>query len=264
MQCVYRFIDLADGKVKYIGIVFGENRTLKQRTYEHIRYDKWCENSTWKIEYIEVNSRAEAEALEAHFIAVFNTGEHNNKSKSDWGVNSFFADIQFQWKEYCTISAGKIYSESKNMGDFPMLFRRVGLGDWWREDKFITEIQETAVFGRQEENGRIVFSDGSMIREEDIGKVFVPFSSMLNGYDGNRKLIVVGEPRKPKLRNIDLVSYCNEDSTVRTVKNIMADIVISKEQKECAGKKQRYERAFQLFQASVERVRMLKQMKAQI
>ena len=40
MAYVYRYTDLADNIIKYVGIVYGENRTLKQRIYEHFRDDE--------------------------------------------------------------------------------------------------------------------------------------------------------------------------------------------------------------------------------
>ena len=75
MQCVYRFIDLEDNIIKYVGIVFGEKRTLYQRTYDHITCDEWCKNSSWRVEYIDVSNRTEADSLESHFISVYNTGD---------------------------------------------------------------------------------------------------------------------------------------------------------------------------------------------
>lgn len=35
MAWVYRYTDLSDNIIKYIGIVWGKNRTLKQRLIEH-------------------------------------------------------------------------------------------------------------------------------------------------------------------------------------------------------------------------------------
>ena len=35
MGVVYRYIDLNDNQIKYVGIVWSGNRTLKQRVEEH-------------------------------------------------------------------------------------------------------------------------------------------------------------------------------------------------------------------------------------
>ena len=90
MGKVYRYIDTRDKFIKYVGIVYGENRTLEQRHKEHIKNDIWCDEN-FKIQYLDVpvNNRSEAESLEAHFISLYKTGGWYNKSKSNWGQNSF-------------------------------------------------------------------------------------------------------------------------------------------------------------------------------
>ena len=69
MGVVYRYIDLNDDKIKYVGIVWSGNRTLKQRVEEHFNNDSWCDKGHWRIEYVlrEVNTRTDAEYLEAHY-----------------------------------------------------------------------------------------------------------------------------------------------------------------------------------------------------
>ncbi len=37
MAKVYRYIDMRDNLIKYVGIVYGENRTLEQRHKEHLK-----------------------------------------------------------------------------------------------------------------------------------------------------------------------------------------------------------------------------------
>ena len=67
MAYVYRYIDLKDNIIKYVGIVYERTRTLDQRIKEHAIKDEWCKNSEWKIEYIEtdIDSRTDAEYMEA-------------------------------------------------------------------------------------------------------------------------------------------------------------------------------------------------------
>ena len=90
MAKIYRYIDMRDNFIKYVGIVYGENRTLEQRHKEHLKKDIWCDEN-FKVQYLDVpiNSRSEAEALEAHFISLYQTGSWYNKSKSNWGQSSF-------------------------------------------------------------------------------------------------------------------------------------------------------------------------------
>ena len=99
MAYVYRYTDLKDNKIKYVGIVWSENRTLSQRLNEHLKLDDWC-NNNYKIEYLEVANRTEAESLESHFIALYKTYKFYNNAKADWGINSFIPDMEDDWKEF--------------------------------------------------------------------------------------------------------------------------------------------------------------------
>lgn len=91
MGYVYRYTDLSDNIIKYVGIVWSKNRTLLQRIKEHEAQDEWCKNKNWKIEYIEtpINTRTDAEYMEAHFISYFGTNKYFNRAKSGWGISSF-------------------------------------------------------------------------------------------------------------------------------------------------------------------------------
>lgn len=102
MAWVYRYTDLADGIIKYVGVVWGKTRTLEQRLKEHERDDTWCNTRRWKIEYIEedIETRAEAEAFETHFIELYGTDKYFNVSKGGWGLNKFLPDYTDKWKEY--------------------------------------------------------------------------------------------------------------------------------------------------------------------
>ena len=100
MACIYRYTDLADNIIKYIGIVWSVNRTLKQRLYEHSKNDEWCKNGKFKIEYIKIQSRTDAEFLEAHYISLYHTDKYYNDSKSEWGISSFVPYKESDWQEY--------------------------------------------------------------------------------------------------------------------------------------------------------------------
>jgi len=96
MAYVYRYRDTNDGVVKYVGIVNVESNFPKR--FEQHKRDKWCKGRNWEISYIEVPSRADAEALEAHYIARYRTYNWYNKAKADWGALSFIDDSKFEWK----------------------------------------------------------------------------------------------------------------------------------------------------------------------
>lgn len=98
---VYRYIDKDTEQIKYVGIVHGITRTLRQRVYEHKKYDEWPSTADWKIEYIEMpnGSRTDAEYLEAHLISLYGTHEWHNKAKSGWGVSDYLPK-DFEWRLY--------------------------------------------------------------------------------------------------------------------------------------------------------------------
>lgn len=100
MICVYRYIDLSDNIIKYIGIVKGDNSNLANRVDQH-KCDYWVYDTKWRIEFIEenVNTRTDAEMLEAHFISLFETNQWFNVAKSNWGVSSFIPKIE-EWQVY--------------------------------------------------------------------------------------------------------------------------------------------------------------------
>jgi hypothetical protein len=99
---VYRYVDKNDQVVKYIGIVYGKNRTLRQRIKEHFLHDSWC-NENFIIEYIyeNIKTRTDAEYLESHYISYYNTDKYYNIAKSGWGTSSFIPERN-DWEEFNT------------------------------------------------------------------------------------------------------------------------------------------------------------------
>ncbi len=104
MICVYKYIDLADDIVKYVGITYGDSSNLKKRIYQHRINDNWANISNYNIQYqdFDVNSRTDAEMLEAHYIALYQTYKYYNKDKKKWGLSSFIPNREHLWKEYKT------------------------------------------------------------------------------------------------------------------------------------------------------------------
>ena len=100
MAWVYRYIDLADDTIKYVGVVWGKTRTLEDRIKEHSK-EKWCKVRKWRIEYIvdEIETQAEAEAYETHYINLWNTGKYFNVRQVGRGTNKFLQERN-DWTEY--------------------------------------------------------------------------------------------------------------------------------------------------------------------
>lgn len=99
---LYRYRDLSDGIIKYIGIVWGKERNLKQRANEHYKENRF-KRIDWEISYIEIDlqSRTDAEYFESHYIAYYNTDKWLNIKKSGWGISSFVPTFEeSEWKIY--------------------------------------------------------------------------------------------------------------------------------------------------------------------
>lgn len=105
MAYIYRYTDLADDIIKYVGIVWSENRELEDRLHEHEINDDWCKTRKWKIEYITENilTRTDAEYFEAHYISLYGTDKYFNISKSGWGVSLFLPNRENDWIEFIQI-----------------------------------------------------------------------------------------------------------------------------------------------------------------
>lgn len=99
MGWVYRYTDLTDGIIKYVGVVWGKTRTLSKRINEH-KNDDWYIGKKWKIEYIYelIETRSEAESFESHYISLYRPCY--NISKVGWGLNKFLPNKENEWIEY--------------------------------------------------------------------------------------------------------------------------------------------------------------------
>lgn len=119
MGYVYRYTDLEDNIIKYVGIVWS-NRPLLQRIKEHQYNDSWCINKKWKIEYIkeDINTRTDAEYFEAHYISLYQTDKYFNTSKAGWGVSSFLPNREDDWVIYKEESRQHIFEISLKHNKF--------------------------------------------------------------------------------------------------------------------------------------------------
>ena len=104
MAYIYRYTDLRDGIIKYVGIVWSPGRTLEDRLANHMS-EQWFKESEYKIEYIEegINTRTDAEYFEAHYISKYGTHKYYNKGKAGWGESEYLPDRENDWKEVSII-----------------------------------------------------------------------------------------------------------------------------------------------------------------
>jgi len=97
MPYVYYYKDTNDDTVKYVGLI-KEDHNFPLRFAQH-KNDSWYAEGNWSIWYLPVETRTDAEALEAHYIALFGTWKYYNKRKADWGECSFAPD-SIKWAEF--------------------------------------------------------------------------------------------------------------------------------------------------------------------
>lgn len=92
-NAVYRYTNINNGKIEYVGIVtYG---SLPNRHKTHCR-EEWYKNGTFLFEYIEVATKSEAEAIESHLISLYDSEFLHNKSKVGWGLNSYLPN-EYEW-----------------------------------------------------------------------------------------------------------------------------------------------------------------------
>lgn len=93
--CVYRYIDINDEQIKYIGIC--NNGKLPERHRSHMS-DDWFRSGEYVCEYIKFHNRTETEAMESHLISVYGTDKFYNKAKAGWGEASFIdTPLEVDW-----------------------------------------------------------------------------------------------------------------------------------------------------------------------
>lgn len=90
MIAIYKYIDIDDGIVKYIGVV--TKGTISSRHYNHKSQDIWC-SDRMQLQYVELSTKSEAYAYESHFISFYKTYKYYNKDKSDWGLNNYIQPL---------------------------------------------------------------------------------------------------------------------------------------------------------------------------
>lgn len=99
-KVVYRYIDENDDIIKYVGIVYGDSRTLEQRVKEHQK-DEWYNFGIWRIEYFSegLQTRSDCEIWEGHLITKYKTNNWYNKAKTSWGICKYLPQ-EPEWLTY--------------------------------------------------------------------------------------------------------------------------------------------------------------------
>ena len=96
MPYVYKYTDLKDNQVKYIGIIKKEGNFPK-RVNQH-QGDWGYSKGDWVISYVKVPTQTDAEMLEAHLIEYYNTTQFYNRAKGGWGLSSYLPDAEeLEW-----------------------------------------------------------------------------------------------------------------------------------------------------------------------
>lgn len=142
MEYIYKYTDMSDGIVKYVGIT----KDLNKRIYQHKR-DKLGAIQSWKIEYAEYPTRADVEFLEGHLIALYGTAAYFNIAKSGFGKCSFDLD-EIPWKEYAPAveREKRIISETDTVPDW--------FGGYWHWKSIHLPISCVVYLGFGEKNSQ--------------------------------------------------------------------------------------------------------------
>ena len=97
MPYIYKYVNNETEEPEYVGITKGDYEGLCRRLKAHER-DEWHRQGKYTIFYAEVKTQADAEVLEGHFIALYETYNHHNKAKAKWGLCSFAPTVE--WCQY--------------------------------------------------------------------------------------------------------------------------------------------------------------------
>lgn len=95
MPYIYKYVNRAEEKHRYVGIVRNDERLLP-RFIEHEKREGWA-FPDYEISVMHVKTVYEAEALEAHFIALYANDGLYNKQKVDWGLCPFIVGTLPPW-----------------------------------------------------------------------------------------------------------------------------------------------------------------------
>lgn len=107
MPYVYRYMDVFDNKYKYIGIVKGDTYSNLTRRIKQHRKEVWFKNSEFEVDYIEVPTICDAEAIEGSLIGKYQTYKYYNKAKKNWENQRYLKYVIMRGK----YTALKVYNQ---------------------------------------------------------------------------------------------------------------------------------------------------------
>lgn len=165
MYYVYKYTDKNDGIIKYIGIVYGQSRSLSQRIKQHLN-DYWNKEGDWKIEYFSdgLSSRTECETWESHLIAKHQTFKWYNKAKSNWGICKFLENETPEWKLF---NQNEINGEEFLISKFSS-YHRVNLASLGKEQ--INEIKYLSKACSNRFTKQDIYNIAELIDRDDLPK----------------------------------------------------------------------------------------------
>lgn len=129
MGKVYRYVDLQDFRVKYVGIVYDSDR-IKRRIEEHVK--DFDARKTYRVDVLDLEcSKIDLEYLEAHFISLYNA--EYNKRKRNYGVSVFIPNLEALWKPFAIVGRSETngyangFRLRKQRGSIPQVSRKIRL-----------------------------------------------------------------------------------------------------------------------------------------
>lgn len=93
MGYIYRLRDLSDGIIKYVGIIWSNDRSLQKGLSDHY-HDEWYKDKIWEIEFIDKDfkNRHDAEIIKTHYILLLGTNRYYNKWMANNVSDTFVAN----------------------------------------------------------------------------------------------------------------------------------------------------------------------------
>ena len=114
MPYIYKYVNKETDDVEYVGIIKADSNF--PRRFDQHKSDSWYKPNKYTIYYSAVESQTDAEALEGHFISLYESYKFHNKAKDKWGICSFAPEVS--WEEYEPLLAIPIREELTSSAEF--------------------------------------------------------------------------------------------------------------------------------------------------
>lgn len=191
-KVVYRYIDENDGIIKYVGIVYGNSRTLEQRVKEH-RKDEWYNFGIWRIEYFSdgLQTRSDCEIWEGHLIAKYKTSDWYNKAKTSWGICKYLPQ-EPEWLVYMVEDEENKIVEKNDEHSETVIESQKKQND---EEHHVIELSPNAIKAFNilhyfvDMDGNIIVHDGTILTKNELICAIENLDSSCAGKDAVNELI---------------------------------------------------------------------------